>query len=117
MKDMLKSLFARSVFATNGTGAGGGTGAPVPLTNPLGQGTGFLQVAEKIADLLTTIAIPIVGIMVVVGGFQIMTAGGDPEKYKTGKKTILYAAIGFAVVLLAESVVTIINDFVNAPVS
>lgn len=67
-------------------------------------------VADKITGLLLTISIPIASIMVLVGGFQMMTAGGNPEKFSSGKKTILYAAIGFLVVLMADQVPKILQN-------
>jgi len=67
----------------------------------------------KIMDLIFYIAIPLTSIMVLWGGFQILTAGGDPEKVKTGGKTVLYSAIGFAVVLVSRSVVSLITDIIN----
>jgi hypothetical protein len=48
--------------------------------------------------------------MVLWGGFKMMTSSGDPEKFSSGKKTLLYAAVGFVVVLLANSVVSIIGS-------
>ena len=93
----------------SGHGAPGSGAATVPLTNPLGADD-FGEVAEKVIGALTVIATPIVAVMVLVGGFQILTAAGDPEKFSKGKKTILYAAVGFVIILLAQGVVGIIND-------
>ncbi|OGY99724.1 MAG: hypothetical protein A2945_01855 [Candidatus Liptonbacteria bacterium RIFCSPLOWO2_01_FULL_52_25] len=79
------------------------------LTNPLGT-CDLSCLAGKITKFLFIISIPIVSIMVLVGGFQMMTAGGNPEKFSSGKKTILYAAIGFVVVLLADQVPKILKN-------
>jgi len=79
------------------------------VTNPLSC-PDLGCVVTKIIHGLFILAIPVVTIMVLVGGFQIMTAGGDPEKLKNGKKTVLYAAIGFIVIGLAESVAYIIQN-------
>lgn len=98
--------FSQRVFAQ-------GTGNPpsvITLKNPLGCND-FGCVATRLIDGLFTISIPIVSVMVLVGGFQIMFASGDPEKFKTGRKTIVYAAVGFAVIILAKGVVLIIQDF------
>ena len=79
------------------------------LEDPL-KGMTLPELAQKITGLLLTISIPIASIMVLVGGFQIMTAGGDPAKASNGKKTILYTAIGFVVVLLADTVPTLLQN-------
>lgn len=39
------------------------------------------------------------------GGFQILTAAGDDEKVSNGKKVIVQALIGLAVIFLAGSIV------------
>ncbi len=80
------------------------------LTNPLGQNSTFQTVLDNVNVFLLAIAAPICGIMVVWGGFQMITAAGNPEKFSSGKKTLLYAAIGFAVVIFASSVVPVIQS-------
>jgi len=85
----------------------------ITLTNPLGSQS-FTDVVNKVADFLITVSIPIAAIMVLWGGFQMMTAAGDPEKFKSGRQTILYAAIGLAVVLAAKSVVVLIKNVLGA---
>ena len=63
--------------------------------------------------MLLDIATPIVAIMVVIGAIQIMTAAGNSEKISQGKKTITYAVLGFAVLLLATSVVPILKSLLS----
>lgn len=94
------------------------TGSGVPsggLTNPLGSScTSLTCPASRVVNLLFTIAIPLCAIMVLVGGFQMMMSAGNPEKFSKGKKTLVYAAIGFAVVLIAGSVATLIQNFLQS---
>ena len=98
--------FIEKAFAAHG----GGSTFQLQLDNPL-LCPDFGCVANKIIDGLFTLSIPIVSVMVLVGGFQILFATGNPEKLKTGKQTIIYSVVGFAVILLAKSVVLIIQDF------
>ncbi len=112
--------FVGRAFAQGGAGANGGTGhdggtgvsggVSIPLSNPLSPCTDALCLLGKIILFLYNLAIPVTVIMVLVGGFQILTAAGDPEKFSTGRKTILYAAVGFTVVFFANSIVPIIRD-------
>lgn len=97
-----------------GTGpvGGGGAGSGVQLTDPL-SGKNFAQIAASIISFIITIAIPLTAILVLWGGFQMITAAGNPEKFSAGKKTILYAVIGFAVVLLADGVVALIKSLLD----
>ena len=55
----------------------------------------------------------IVGLMVIVGGFLIATAGGSPEKVKNGRNYILYAVIGMMVALFARAIPAIAKRLVG----
>lgn len=102
---------------------GGTSGGPAPAKSeqtinfkdlsPFGSCGKIDCVLAKILKLITYIAIPITSIMVLWGGFQILTAAGDPEKVKTGGKTVLYAAVGFAVILISSSIVSLVTDVIN----
>ena len=69
--------------------------AQVTLLNPLGTSS-FQVVLNEFNTFLLAIAAPICGIMVVYGGFQMITAAGNPERFSSGKKTLLYAAIALS---------------------
>ncbi|MDP3901414.1 MAG: pilin [bacterium] len=71
------------------------------------------ELLNRIAGYLIEISIPIVAIMVIIGGFQMLFSSGDPEKFKKGKNTILYAAAGFAIVLLAKGITSIIENILR----
>lgn len=95
-----------------GTGYNTGTGGKITLLNPLGTAS-FADIVQKIINALFTLSIPICSIMVLIGGYYILTSAGDEEKLKLGRKTITYAAIGFAVILLASGVVSLIRDILK----
>lgn len=44
-------------------------------------------------------------IMIIVGGFQYITSGGDTGKVTTAKNTILFAIVGLVIVALAQVIV------------
>ena len=90
-----------------------GTEGTTKLINPLGTESTIGDIITNVLDGLRLIAIPIVAIMVLVGGFQIMFAGGDPEKFKTGKKTILYTVVGYAIILVASGITFIIQEILS----
>ncbi|HUC31617.1 MAG TPA: hypothetical protein VMR99_02950 [Candidatus Paceibacterota bacterium] len=84
------------------------------LTDPLGGSESFTSVATAVAVFLFwDIALPLCTIMVLVGAFQLITSSGDPEKVSKGRKTILYAAVGFAIALVAGSITNIIKSFIT----
>lgn len=82
---------------------------PHDLPNPLGISS-LNDLAEKVISALTQLAVPVVIAMVLWGAFLIATSGGNPERLKKGGKTIMWAAVGFGILLLASGVVQIINS-------
>jgi len=46
-------------------------------------------------------------IIIIIAGIQYMTSGGDPQKINKAKDTILFAAIGIIVVVLARIIITL----------
>ncbi len=55
---------------------------------------------------LLSLAVGVVAvIMVIIGGLRYTTSGGNQEKVKGAKNTIIYAAIGLIVVALAQIIV------------
>ncbi len=89
-----------------------GLNGPVTLPNPI-SATSFTQVVTSLTNFLFLIAVPLTAIMALIGGFQMITAGGDPEKFSKGRKTLTYAVIGFAVVLLAGGLAAIIQNLLS----
>lgn len=68
------------------------------------------ECVQNLLNGLIYLAAPVVAIMILVGGFKIMAAAGNEERLKSGKNTILYAVVGYAIILLASGVAAIIQD-------
>jgi hypothetical protein len=102
----IKFAFAQGFAPTGNT--------PVTLPNPLGANSTFQTVVASATNFLILIAIPLTTIMALVGAFQMLTAAGDPEKFSKGQKTLIYAAVGFFIVLIAGSIVNIIKSIFGA---
>ncbi len=86
------------------------------LKNPSTLGT-FQDLLGNIITYLNMIIDPLVVIMFLWGGFQILTAGGDESKIKNGKKTITYAVIGLVVIICASGLIYIINQLLGVKTS
>jgi len=79
-----------------------------------GGGTGRLeQILIKIKDALKTLGYVVCAIFIIVGGYQMITASGDPQKFETGKRTLLFAAIGFIIILAADKIVNFLRSIVQ----
>lgn len=119
-------LSAGSVLAQAGgstdTAAGGITDAPaagtvgtnanvhVSLPNPLGANSTICSLLHRIIDWMVVIGAPIATGMIMIGAFQMMFAAGQPEKIATARRTIIYVAIGYAIILIGWGFVFIIAD-------
>src|SRR5258708_681447 len=93
------------------------TGPTVDFPNPLGSCNttpATLCVLNRIIDVIFTFAIPVTAIMVLVAGYQMVTAAGNPEKFTTGRKTLQYTAIGFGLVVLAKSVAPVLISILTS---
>lgn len=60
-----------------------------------------VQIVQWVLGFLGLVAV----IMILIGGFQWMTAGGNEEKVASAKKVISAAVIGLIIVLLAWAIV------------
>ncbi len=66
--------------------------------------TNFLNIAVKLAGIA-------VFIMLIVGGFKYLTAGGDPKRTQAAGQTITYAIFGIIAVIAAWFIMLFIENF------
>jgi len=98
--------------------SGGSTNIQMPtvtstgvIANPISTGS-FADLIGAIIAWVRNIALTLAPLIVVYGGFLYLTSAGDANKIKTAKQMILYAAIGFIIVLLAQSIIGILGQLV-----
>ena len=87
-----------------------GTGDISPEFSSL---AGFLSLMNTAANWFLAFVVVIAVILLIVAGFNYMTSGGDPEKVKSAKNKIIYAAIGIAVGLLARALIALVGNIVT----
>ena len=80
------------------------------IVNPLGDKTTFSDIITRITGFANDILAPLATIMVLVAGFLYMTAGGDPEKLRKAHKTLIWALVGIAIVILSNGAETVIKS-------
>jgi len=68
----------------------------------------LLNSVNKIFGIVFVILMALVGIMVIIGAFNIVTAGGSPDKVTAGRNYIMYAVIGLVVALFARAIPAIV---------
>jgi surface polysaccharide O-acyltransferase-like enzyme len=71
------------------------------------------EVIGAIVNWVYNIALVIAPLMIMIGGFYLITAAGDPEKVNTGKKIITWTIVGIVVVLLATSAKFVIETILQ----
>lgn len=98
-----------STADVTGTGSLGGE---FQIINPLKEGT-IPGILNAVAGFLYALALAVVTVMVLWGGFQILTAAGSPERIDKGKKTLLYAVIGTVVILVAGGIADLTADILG----
>ncbi len=59
------------------------------------------------------LAIPTAVIMIVFAGITMMGSQGDPEKFSQGKKILLWAVVGLAVIFIGEGFIALIRSILN----
>lgn len=94
---------------------------PAPTTLPLVQGltsTGGIQnLAYTVLNWIFWGLIVFSVVMALVAAYKYVTSGGEPEKVRSAGKTLMYAAIGVVVALLASAIPIIIGTFFGVGVN
>lgn len=67
----------------------------------------------SITDWIFYISMAFIGIMIVIGAFTIITAGGDPSKVSQGRNYILYAIVGMVVAFFARAIPAVVKTLVS----
>lgn len=58
-----------------------------------------------------------VAVMIIVGGFQLITAGGEKEGIAKAKNTFTYAVFGLALAIIGWFILLFVEDFTGVNVT
>lgn len=93
---------------------GGDTGGEFASTSGLGEANIVDTIAQIIRIALGFLGV-IAVVIILVGGFQWMTAGGNDDKVKSAKKRIFAGIIGLVIVISAYAIAAfVINSLITA---
>ena len=67
------------------------------------------NIVLRVLDFIWPIIVGIVIVIFVVAGFLFLIAQGDPSKIKTAQQAVIWGVVGIIVILLAFSIITIIQ--------
>jgi len=76
---------------------------------PVGPST-IKELTDTVLRYLWQVAIPVLTIMVIWGGYQILTAGDDSSKVTKGKETVKWAVVGAGIILIAQGMVYVVGQ-------
>ena len=85
-----------------------------PIKNESGGGAEVTDIIGKIAGVIFGLALMICPILIIWGGFEIATAGGDQSKINKGKQIILYSLVGLAIIAMSAAFVEAIKEILGA---
>lgn len=71
------------------------------------------QVVDEVTKWIFTLSLVLAPLMILLGGFYMLTSRGDPKMSNTGKEIIKWSIIGLAVILFAKAFVAIVTKFLK----
>lgn len=75
--------------------------------------TGRFGLIESAIILLLGLAFGLAVLFLIIGGFYYITSAGNEEQAEKGKKTLINAIIGIALIILSYAIVRVISNFVS----
>ena len=82
------------------------------LDNPL-EADNFLELIDVLATWLFNLSIPVVVVMIVYSGVMFLTSRGESARIIQAKQILLYAVVGFAIILIGKGFITLIESILN----
>lgn len=74
--------------------------------------TDITDLLDTVATWLYVIGVAVALIVIIVGGIGYMTAGGNEDKQKSAKKTIITGLVGAAIIVLAGVILDTVVGFI-----
>lgn len=88
--------------------SGAGPGGGAEIENPLEYDT-LAELVEAVINFIFWFSIPLTILFILVAGFLFISSGGEPEKIKTAKNTIMYTLIGFLIICSSKGIIAVIK--------
>lgn len=87
-------------------------------TGSVGEyGQKLINLIDTIVKFIGIIGIGIALIVVIIGGINYITSGGNDEKATKARKFITYGLVGFAIVIAAGFILCFIAELINQNLS
>ena len=76
---------------------------------------GIIHTFDQLTAVGTDIGLAAATFFILLGGFQYMTASGNPMAMERAKSALRNAVVGFAIVLLANALASLISNSISPP--
>ena len=80
--------------------------------NPL-LATSIGSVLDRIGNIIFFLASSLAVLMLMIGGFIILTAAGSPDRLAKGRRVILLTLLGFAIMMLSKGIIDLIYHLIG----
>lgn len=104
----LLAVLSVPLVALADTAAGGTSGTTTQLENPLGKTVSVQSVIGNVIRAGFGVIGSIALLMFMYGGFTWLTSGGKAEKIEHGRDTMVWAALGIAVIFAGYAITTFV---------
>jgi len=94
---------------------GGSCPGPAPsggIQNPLNT-ICFSGLLDSILNVIFTLSLIVVPFVVIYAGFLFVTGGGNPQQISRARDTLIWAAVGFGVILISKGLPFILKDILG----
>jgi Ca2+/H+ antiporter len=89
----------------------------IPTENGVATLVGLETVFGNVVGVLLGLAGIALFIMLVIGGFKYITAGGDPKGVESAKKTLTYAIGGMVLIAAGFLILQFIHQFTGVDIT
>ena len=80
------------------------------VSSDISSWEGLLRKMYELLNAAVPFAALVAVVMIIVGGYSLMIAAGDPDKIKNGSKMITASVIGLALVFLSKLIMKLVID-------
>lgn len=86
---------------------------------PTGSGLLSSQTIERVGVFYLNIILSFLGtialVVMIIGGYKMLTAAGNGEQFKSGRSILVGAVIGFLIIILAYAIVNALIQVFGTP--
>lgn len=105
------SMVLPTAVAQTNNGANASNASTTPtLPNPLGKNVNLVDVMLRVMQIALAAVNIFALFMFILGGFELLVSGGNPNMVKKAKDTLVWATLGILVITLSYSILKFVFE-------